>query len=292
MCKQVLDRHRLLLLIALAFLTACAPAPEETLTQDSPPSLETKRLVAIAARGTLIAGVRETQRPFGFRNEAGELVGFEVDLVAAVARELGVGLELKVVQFKEAIPFVKDGTVDLAAAVITHKLSREADIDFSITYFMDKEALMVRKGSGISSIDDIIRLGGKIGFVKGVSVEASLTAIVPEANLARFDESLEYCSALENGLIMAIATDATLLLGNRTRFFKRPELYEIIDVPLDESPIAMLLPEDESDFRDAVNAAIVGMVKSGEYRRIFEKWFGPGTGFDLSGFEWTPEIWP
>jgi polar amino acid transport system substrate-binding protein len=249
-------------------------------------------LETVKERGKLIAGVRQTQKPFGYINENDEIVGFEVDLVTYIAQKLGVAIELKIVEFKDAIPFTKDRVVDLTAAIITHKISREEDVDFSITYFMDKEALLVRKDSGIKSMADIIKKGGKIAFVKGVSVESSLTKILPEANLFRVDESAQYCSALENGLVMAAATDATVLMGNRNKFLKEPDLYTIIDASLSISPIAMLLPENESDFRDFVNAALMEMVKSGEYKKTFDKWFGAGTNFDLSNINWTPEIWP
>src|SRR5438552_14004108 len=89
-------------------------------------------LDVVRKRGKLIAGVRYTNPPFGYVDEKGQNVGFDVDIVRAFAQKLGVGLELKDVTAQTRIPVLLSGGIDLAAAAINHYIDRDQVVDFSI----------------------------------------------------------------------------------------------------------------------------------------------------------------
>ena len=105
--------------------------------------------------GVLVCGVKDSVNLFGFIDaDSKKLVGFDVDICKVLAAKLGVKTEFKVVTSKNRIPMLAQGSVDLLAATMTHKFSRDEQIDFSITYFMDGQKLLVKKGAGIMSTED------------------------------------------------------------------------------------------------------------------------------------------
>ena len=72
----------------------------------------------IRARGTLIVGAKADYRPFGFRNDAGAIVGFEPDLAAEIAKALGVSLKLVPVVATTRVPLLDAGDIDLVIATM------------------------------------------------------------------------------------------------------------------------------------------------------------------------------
>ena len=79
------------------------------------------KLEDIKSKGVLVAGVKDSQPPFGYVDEATkQIVGFEIDIMEALAKRLGVKLELKPVTSSTRIPMLGQGAVDIVAATMTH----------------------------------------------------------------------------------------------------------------------------------------------------------------------------
>ena len=114
------------------------------------------KLQEVKDRGTLIAGVKDAVVPFGYVDEeTNKIVGFDIDVCQYIADQLGVDLEIKPVTSATRIPKLVQGNVDLVAATMTHKFSRDDTIDFTLTYFMTGQKILVKKDSGINSVDDL-----------------------------------------------------------------------------------------------------------------------------------------
>ncbi|BDV00803.1 amino acid ABC transporter substrate-binding protein [Thermodesulfomicrobium sp. WS] len=247
------------------------------------------KLDEVKSRGKLIAGVKDSQPPFGYVDEqTRQIVGFEIDICAALAKKLGVGLELKPVTSATRIPMLEQGAIDLIAATMTHKIEREEKIDFSITYFPATQKLLVHKDSGIKSVADLA--GKKVGSAKGSTSEQNIKKAQPECTVVSFETYPEAFLALKQGKVAAVTTDAPILLGIRNSD-DHPEQWIIVGEDIAAEPYGIGLPENDSDFRDFVNITLMEMWKSGEYQQIYAKWFGPDTKFPLP-LNWTMEIWP
>jgi len=78
-------------------------------------SAHASKLDEVKKRGVLVAGVKDATPPFGFIDESKQLVGFEIDLLKAIAAKLGVKLELKPVTSSTRIPLLTQGSVDIVA---------------------------------------------------------------------------------------------------------------------------------------------------------------------------------
>ncbi len=247
------------------------------------------KLEAIKSRGKLVAGVKDSQPPFGYVDEqTRQIVGFEIDLCAALAKKLGVDLELKPVTSATRIPMLEQGAIDLIAATMTHKIEREEKIDFSITYFPATQKLLVKKDSGITSVADLA--GKKVGSAKGSTSEQNIKKAQPACEVVSFETYPEAFLALKQGKVVAVTTDAPILLGIRNSD-DNPDAWAIVGEDIAAEPYGIGLPENDSDFRDFVNISLMELWKSGEYQKIYDKWFGPSTKFPIP-LTWTMEIWP
>ncbi|MEF2144333.1 MAG: ABC transporter substrate-binding protein [Desulfovibrionaceae bacterium] len=243
------------------------------------------KLEEIKERGKLICGVKDSVNLFGFVDpNTNELVGLDIDICKYIAAKLGVGVEFKVVTSKNRIPMLAQGSVDLLAATMTHKHAREENIDFSITYFMDGQKLLVEKGAGIASTADLA--GKKVGTVKGSTSEKNIKAAQPAANVISFDEYPQAFQALKQGKVVAVTTDSGILAGLKVGD-DNPEKWEIVGEFFASEPYGLGVPENDSDFRDFVNLTLNEMWLDGTYQQIFKKWMG----YDLPA-GWEMEQWP
>lgn len=247
------------------------------------------KLEQIKQRGVLIAGVKDAVVPFGFVDEkTNKLVGMDIDLCQAVADKLGVKLELKPVTSATRIPMLAQGSVDILAATMTHKFERDEVIDFSITYFMDGQKLLVKKNSGIKSAADLA--GKKVGTAKGSTSEQNIKNAQPECTVLSYEGYPQAFLAMNQGMVAAVTTDSTILLGLKNSA-ANPDDYEIVGGFISDEPYAMGVPENDSDFRDFVNKTLADLWTSGEYQKIYTKWFGPDTKYYLP-LDWKMEVWP
>ncbi|MFZ5426249.1 MAG: ABC transporter substrate-binding protein [Thermodesulfobacteriota bacterium] len=247
------------------------------------------KLEDIKKKGVFVAGVKDSQVPFGYIDEkTNQIVGFEIDIMKALADKLGVKMELKPVTSATRIPMLTQGEVDIVAATMTHKKDREGQIDFSITYFMTGQRLLVKKGGGIKSVKDLA--GKKIGSVKGSTSEQNAKKAEPNATIVSFETYPEAFLALKQGKVQAVTTDEAILVGLKFSDDK-PDAWDIVGDYISPEPYGFGVVENDSKFRDFVNVSLMELWESGEYKKIYEKWFGKDTK-NYIPLTWTMEVWP
>lgn len=240
-------------------------------------SAQADRLAAIIAAGQIRIGVKADSPPFGVvRN--GVHLGFDVEIAEAIARRIGVDPVFVNVTSAERIPKIEAGEVDLIVASMTQTRARERQIDFSIPYFEDGPAVLVKTGSLISSY---IQLGGKrLGVAKGSSTAASLLKVAPEAELIELPAIKDLLPALEAGTVDAVASDYLILVG-LARASGKGRAYTVAGGRIVSEPYGIAMPRDQSALRDAVNEALMAMWENGEWARIAESWFGPNSAMPV-----------
>lgn len=140
-------------------------------TQDFPegavPAIAAAVPADIRADGTLTIGVNVPYAPNEFTNSEGEIVGFDVDLMNAVARTLGLATEYRESEFDAIIPAVRDGALDVGMSSFTDTLDRQQLVDF-VTYF---EAGTLWAQQRDSSIDPEAACGLRVGVAHSVLQE-------------------------------------------------------------------------------------------------------------------------
>lgn len=261
-----------ILLLSLVFMTIIPCSAENVLEK-------------IKRTGQVTMGFREGSIPFGFVNTKGEWVGFDIDLGYEIAKALSakIGKEIKIVKHpinpKTRIPLVANGTIDIGIGATTITLEREEVIDFSLPYFLTGTRLLVPQDSTIKDFPDLAgkRVGmgsGSTANIKGIDRAIETGLIKPACEKVLFEEHNQGFLALQQGKIHAYFTDESMLVGMKTKA-KKPEDWKIVGRYLTYEPYGMILPQNQSEWRDLVNAALIKTFKSGRFEEIYNKWFGP-----------------
>ncbi len=245
----------------------------------------------IEKTGKVNMGHREGAVPFGFMNEKGEWIGFDMDLGTELhkALEAKLGKKIEYVKTpmnpKNRIPLVANGTIDVGIGSTTITLEREEAVDFSLPYFLTGTKLLVPKGSPIREYKDLS--GRKVGVgsgstanIKGLQKAVESKMIDPPCEMILFEDHTKGFLGLQQGKVDAYFTDESMLAGMRAKSPK-PDDWEIVGAFLTYEPYGFILPKDDSKWRDFVNATIIALFKSGEFEKIYNKWFGPGGTLEL-----------
>ncbi len=244
----------------------------------------------ILQRGVLRVGVKYDFKPFGFLDESGQVVGFDVDIARELAKRwLGDenALELIKVTSADRIPKLVAGEVDLVAASMTHKRERDELIDFSQTYFLDGQSLLVRADSGINGIQDLD--GRKVAAIQGSTSIDQIRAAAEQKGVnlevAPFQEYPPAVEALLVGEVDALTSDSVAL----NQFAQDNPGLVVVGGRFTQEPYGIGVPEGDSYFREMVNFTLQEMKQDGAYDQIYRKWFPGDEPFDV---EIDPGEWP
>jgi polar amino acid transport system substrate-binding protein len=255
----------LFMIMALATLTAKAALAGDTLA-------DAKK------KGVLVVGCKDSLPPFGYIDEKSrQIVGYDIDFVNAIAKKMGVRIELKPVTSASRMPQLQEGHIDIIAATMTKNADRAKVIDFSHTYFFTGQKFITKKGT-VKSLKDLE--GKKIGTAKGSTSEQNVKKAIPSATVLSFDDYPQAFLALQQGKVSAVTTDEAILAGILAKAPNKAQ-YEIPRLQISDEPYGLGMRKGDTNLVRFVNKTIVDMEKSGEAARIFEKWFGPTTQYHL-----------
>jgi polar amino acid transport system substrate-binding protein len=240
-------------------------------------AVKADQLADIKARGKLICGTLGTAEPFSFQHpQTRQIVGYDVDICQKVADSLGVTLELKPIAVEARIPELTQGRVDILAANLGYTPERAQQIDFSYSYFVSQQKLMVTKESGITTLDKLA--GKKVTALKGSSSEQGVRRLIPTAETVTYqDTSSAYLALVQDKVDAFCASE--LILVKLAKQSKVP--MAVIEKSLFVEPWGLGLRRGETAFKDQVNGVLAKLASSGEIDTVFAKWLGAGTAFDI-----------
>lgn len=238
------------------------------------------KLQDIKDKGFLIAGVKYDFKPFGFINENGRIDGFDIDLVKYISSKLDVDVRFKQVTSTNRIKLLVNNDVDLVIASMTHKLSRDKDIDFSISYFFDGQAMLVLKNDARKDYTQYE--GAKIGAINGATSGGNFKKLLPSAKMIYYNEYPQALRALKAGFLDAITTD---LAWCTLQAIESRGKFKVLDDILSYEPYGIGVIENESNYLDEINEILQDSVLDGTYANIYEKWFRKLPSK-------LPEVWP
>ena len=237
----------------------------------------------IAASGTIYLGYREAALPFSYLNGQDAPRGYSIELcqhvVEAVKRRLG-RTQLNVVYVPVSTGsrqmLLETGTVDLECGAATNTLQRQRYVGFSVTTFVAGVKTLVRKDTGIRSLDD---LRGKVVLTDpGTSSEAALRSAALRQGLGlTYRAGRDPEDALQqvlDGRAEAMVFDEVqlkaLLLGRDAAEVAR---LMMLDDSMAAEPYALVFKRNDPGFKSLVDATLVDLMQRGELARIYERWF-------------------
>lgn len=207
-----------------------------------------------------------------------EMVGFDVDLCGAIARELGVKAQIKPVSVEARVPEVKLGRVDITVANLAYTQSRAEQIQFSDPYYLAKEMLIVPADDPGQSKADYV--GQRIASTKGSTSEMSIKLNKSEP-LTFQDTASAYLAAQQGkarGMVANTMTTTKLVNESKT---KGREM-RMIPEPMLFQPIGIGMAQDQPALTAKINDVLRKLDESGEINRIWDKWLGPDTEYKMT----------
>jgi polar amino acid transport system substrate-binding protein len=269
--------------LAAAFLVAgCAPP---TGTESAGSTLDQVR-----ERGTLVAGIRSDNPPHSFIDDSGQHVGFDVDIANALARRLKVRLEIVKVDELTRISFLEKGKIDVAIASMSKTRERAERVDFSQTYFRSFQTFLVRK-DGPSSLEDLV--GKSIAMDRGSSAVGNWKAWLvknghsKEPEIEEFSEKRAAVESVRQGSLAGYAEDYEILAS----FAKKDSSLTVLEQPIGIKLDGIGIRQGDSETREAVDSALQDLYAGGEWRRIYDRWFGPKSDTPVP-VQGEIEVWP
>jgi polar amino acid transport system substrate-binding protein len=253
-----------LALMATVLIAACGGDDEPAGTAD--------RGVELVDAGQLTTCTHLPYRPFQFQ-QRGRIVGFDVDMLDLVAKDLGVRQEIIDTPF-EGIKSGEDLNArkcDIAAAAMTITPERQRRITFSAPYFDADQALLVRKGSGVESFADLA--GKTLGVQSGTTGKAYAERRAGPAGmqLKDYEDLALQLSSVKSGQIPAAINDIPVLLD----FVKQNDDVEVAAQFETGEQYGFGMRKETSAALEKVVNAVIGRARSdGTYDRLYEKWFG------------------
>ncbi len=237
-------------------------------------------LKKIKDTGVVTMGVRESSGALSYTLGDGKYVGYHVELcqriIADVEKAVGRKVEIKYqpVTSQNRIPLVQNGTVDIECGSTTNNATRQKDVAFGVTTYVEEVRIATKANSGITSIANLS--GKNVATTTGTTSVQHLRKHERGANV-NFNEVYGKDHAdsfllLESGRADAFVMDGQILAGLISKS-KAPADYKIVGEVLSVEPIAIMIRKDDPAFKKAVDATLTGLMKSGEIQKIYDKWF-------------------
>ncbi|PWG62932.1 transporter substrate-binding domain-containing protein [Spiribacter halobius] len=228
---------------------------------------------SLQAQETLQAVTDPSFVPFEMRDrETGEMVGFDMDILAEVAERAGFEYELETMDFQGIIPALQTRNKDIAIAGITITEEREEVVDFSDPYYDSGLRLLVMANNDdIQTVEDLAghSVGTKTGSTSHDFLRNRLEA--EDVTIEPYPGSADMYQALLGGAVDAVLYDAPNVgYFAQTRGDGRVKTVG----PLYEGQQYGLALVEGSDWVEPVNEALASMKEDGTYDEIYEKWFG------------------
>ena len=237
-------------------------------------------LAKVKASGEITMGVRDSSGALSYTLGDGKYAGFHYELcqriIANVEKAVGKKLHIKYlpVTSQNRIPLVQNGTVDIECGSTTNNATRQKDVAFALTTYVEEVRIAVKANSGITSLAQLA--GKKIATTTGTT-SVQLLRKHERANGVDFNEVFgkdhsESFLLLESGRADAFVMDGQILAGNIATA-KNPADYKIVGEVISVEPIAIMLRKDDPAFKKIADDTLRDMMKSGELAKAYDKWF-------------------
>ncbi len=250
----------LLLILTAALIAGCSN--NESVASD-----------ANTEKETLVMGLDDTFAPMGFRNEKGELIGFDIELATEVAKRLGVTIEFQPIDWSMKETELNAGNIDFIWNGYTITKERQEKVAFSKPYLENSQIIVVLSDSDVETKADLtdknIAVQAESSALDAINTEPDFVASVNE--LVEFSTNNEAFMDLEAGRSDALVVDEVL-----ARYYMRQngqEKYKVLEEDFGDEEYGIGLRKNETELLKNLDAALDEMKKDGTYDSIYAKWF-------------------
>jgi polar amino acid transport system substrate-binding protein len=234
------------------------------------------KLKDVIARGYLIVGTTSTTPPFGYKDEKGELQGFDIEVSRLVAKALfgdPTKVRFELLSNEARWSALENDQVDMVAQFTTITPTRLTRVGFTPRYFDTGFTLLVRKDSAIKALKDADKADITIGTLTVPEQIDAMKRFVPQAKIASFDSVDQQFLALRSGRVQAIGVDLPIGMWYAAQ---NPELAVVPELfsGFQNYGIAYKLGElTWKQFLDGFVSELTGGYSYNEYEKLYVKFF-------------------
>lgn len=242
------------------------------------PSAKADLLSTIKARGELKCGVYSDVPPFSSPDvQTRQLVGMDVDLCHALAKQMGVKATLIPTSVEARIAVIATGRADVLIANLAYTKTRGQQIQFSDPYYVAKEMLLVKQANADKSLDDF--KGKRISATKGTTSEQSIH--LKGGKAVTFQDAASAFLALQQNKALGFVTNTMTGIKMISQAKKEGIELAMIKEPMALEPIGVGMKRDEPELLASVNASLKAMDDDGTIDKIWDVWIGPKTEYKM-----------
>ena len=245
-------------ILATLLLTSCGASK----TYDS-------ALDKVLDTGELVVGTEPEFKPFESKDENGNYVGFDMDLVRELAKDLGVELRIEEMAFPALIPALKTNKIDMVVSGMTATEERAEEVAFSDSYFETGLCLLVNKDAGIEEPEDAN--GKRIVVKQGTTGQINAPRLFPESadKLIVMQTEGECAAEVALGRADAFLYDQLSVLGASK---KHADATRALLTPLTREPYAMAARHGDAKMVARLNEFLAAIRADGRYQALRDRY--------------------
>lgn len=223
---------------------------------------------AVAAAEPVVVALNPEYPPFEYV-ENGEIVGYDVDLIKAVAEKAGFEVEFNAMAFDSVISEVMANKNTIGVSGISITDERKMNVDFSEGYINAGLIVVVKEGSGLAVKDDL--KGKKIGAQLGTTSDFAAEEITGQANTETYKTFLDAIKDLQGGRLDAVIVDKPV--GMALLAGLKDDSLVIVDMGLQADWYGIEVNKENPELLEKINAALKELEASGYYEELAVKYF-------------------
>jgi polar amino acid transport system substrate-binding protein len=271
-------RSRRLLLQTAALLGAGLLATACGKKEDPPVPAPAPQASAPAPAKVIVVGTDAAYAPFESQNEKGEIVGFDIDIVKAIAAKAGIEVKFVNTPWEGIFNALAQGDRDMVVSAVTITDERKQTMDFSEPYFDAQQLIAVRNDSRVKSFQDLRKL--KVGVQTGTTGDEAVTKLLGKTSTAikRFESTPLALKELESSGVDAVVADNGVVVhyvaNNPGGNFKT-----VADKEFVPEQYGIAIKKGNAELLGNINKGLADIKADGTYAKIYAQYFGaaPGT---------------
>lgn len=259
------------LLISGLLLSACGKKEEAPAAPAA--SAAVASAPAPAPAKVYVVGTDAAYAPFESQNEKGEIVGFDIDVVTAVAKKAGIEVKFVNTPWEGIFNTLQQGDRDIIVSAVTITDERKQTMDFSNPYFDAQQLIAVKATSKISKFDDIKKL--KVGVQTGTTGDEVVTKLQGKnsTNIKRFESTPIALKELEAGGVDAVVADNGVVINYVTNN-AGSKFKTVADKAFQPEQYGLVVKKGNADLLGLLNKGLADIKADGTYDQIYAKYFG------------------
>ena len=226
----------------------------------------------IMAKGKLVMGLDDGFPPMGFKDDKGDIVGFDIDLAREATKRMGLELELKSIDWNSKALLINKGDIDVIWNGFTADEERRKQVNFTDAYLQNKQILVVASDSTItnkSELKDKI-VGLQLGSTSQQALEKDQATKDSLKEVRDYSDNVKALLDLKIGRVDAVLVDEVV---GRYYTSQKPGDYKILEEHFGEEEYVVGVRKGETEFLEKLNQTLKEIKEDGTEAEISKKWF-------------------